>query len=85
MQQNTAPPPTAGASTAGSTLMNPGATQAQAQGQTGQQDALDKGVDYVLGKAGHKQNVSTTEKISDGVRSGFKKLTGKDIPIQDKQ
>ncbi|WVQ62171.1 hypothetical protein V866_006615 [Kwoniella sp. B9012] len=83
MSEATAPPPTAGASTAGSTLMNPTATQAQ--GQTGQQDALDKGVDYVLGKAGHKQNVSTTEKISDGVRSGFKKLTGKDVPIQDKQ
>ncbi|WWC58688.1 uncharacterized protein I303_101232 [Kwoniella dejecticola CBS 10117] len=83
MSQTTAPPPTAGASTAGSTMMNPAATQAQ--GQTGQQDALDKGVDYVLGKAGHKQNASTTEKISDGIRSGFKKLTGKDVPIQDKQ
>ncbi|WWC66304.1 uncharacterized protein I206_100205 [Kwoniella pini CBS 10737] len=86
MSETTAPPPTAGASTAGSTLMNPAATQATGQaGTTGQQDALDKGVDYILGKAGHKQNASTTEKISDGIRSGFKKLTGKDIPIKDKQ
>ncbi|WRT64176.1 uncharacterized protein IL334_001105 [Kwoniella shivajii] len=82
MSQTTAPPPTAGASTAGSTMMNPAATQAQAGGQ---QDALDKGVDYALGKLGHKQNASTTEKISDGIRSGFKKLTGRDIPIKDKQ
>ncbi|WWC86283.1 uncharacterized protein L201_001156 [Kwoniella dendrophila CBS 6074] len=84
MSETTAPPATAGASTAGSTLMNPAATQGQAQAAP-QQDALDKGVDYALGRAGHKQNASTTEKISDGIRSGFKKMTGKDIPIQDKQ
>ncbi|WWD09451.1 hypothetical protein V865_007575 [Kwoniella europaea PYCC6329] len=52
---------------------------------TGQQDFLDKGVDYGLKQTGHGQSASTTEKISDGVRSGFKKLTGKDVPIQDKQ
>ncbi|SGY40522.1 BQ5605_C003g02391 [Microbotryum silenes-dioicae] len=72
-------------------------------------DALDKGVDAVLKKAGKGQSASTkttdvvrrtnsigfktdrnhqlvngTEKISDGVRTGFKKLTGKDVPVQDK-
>ncbi|KAI5450620.1 hypothetical protein NCC49_002879 [Naganishia albida] len=52
---------------------------------TGQQDALDKGVDAGLKRFGHGQNASTTEKISDGVRSGFKKMTGKDVPIADKQ
>ncbi|KAI9635250.1 uncharacterized protein MKK02DRAFT_43932 [Dioszegia hungarica] len=52
---------------------------------TGQQDALDKGVNSILGKAGHGQSASTTEKISDGIRSGFKKMTGKDVPIADKQ
>ncbi|KAK8865965.1 hypothetical protein IAR55_001114 [Kwoniella newhampshirensis] len=51
----------------------------------GQQDALDKGVDGLLKKSGHGQNASTTEKISDGVRSAFKKVSGKDVPIADKQ
>ncbi|SNX81869.1 uncharacterized protein MEPE_00574 [Melanopsichium pennsylvanicum] len=55
--------------------------------QTGapQQDALDKGVEWAEKKAGHEQSASTTEKISDGIRSGFKKLSGKDVPIKDKQ
>ncbi|ORX35990.1 hypothetical protein BD324DRAFT_629789 [Kockovaella imperatae] len=51
----------------------------------GQQDALDKGIDSILNKSGHGQSRQTTEKISDGVRSLFKKATGKDIPIKDKQ
>jgi hypothetical protein len=36
---------------------------------------VDKGIDSILGKAGHKQNAGTTEKISDGVRSMFKKVS----------
>ncbi|ODQ50933.1 hypothetical protein SAICODRAFT_31682 [Saitoella complicata NRRL Y-17804] len=52
---------------------------------SGQQDYLDKGVAFAAQKAGHSTNASTTEKISDGIRSGFKKLTGKDVPIADKQ
>jgi hypothetical protein len=40
-------------------------------------------VNSILGKAGHGQSASTTEKISDGIRSGFKKMTGKDVPIAD--
>lgn len=35
----------------------------------------DKGVDGLLGRAGHKQNAGTTEKISDGIRSAFKKVS----------
>ncbi|GHJ90417.1 hypothetical protein NliqN6_6819 [Naganishia liquefaciens] len=54
-------------------------------GAVGQQDALDKGVDAGLKHFGKGQNASTTEKISDGIRSGFKKMTGKDVPIADKQ
>ncbi|EPQ28578.1 uncharacterized protein PFL1_03882 [Pseudozyma flocculosa PF-1] len=50
-----------------------------------QQDALDKGVQAASKHFGHETNASTTEKISDGIRSGFKKLTGKDVPIKDKQ
>ncbi|BFZ55412.1 hypothetical protein PYCC9005_002453 [Savitreella phatthalungensis] len=46
-------------------------------------DALDKGVDFLSKKAGHGTSRNTTEKISDGIRSGFKKMTGKDVPIKD--
>ncbi|KAF8519746.1 hypothetical protein BU17DRAFT_89592 [Hysterangium stoloniferum] len=48
-------------------------------------DPLDKGVDFVEKKAGHEQSHSTTEKISDGVRKGFQKMTGKDVPVKDQQ
>lgn len=30
----------------------------------------------MLGRAGHKQSAGTTEKISDGIRSGFKSESG---------
>ncbi|KDQ60170.1 hypothetical protein JAAARDRAFT_191572 [Jaapia argillacea MUCL 33604] len=59
-----------------------GATGAGGGGGGG--DALDKGVDYAERRAGHEQSHSTTEKISDGLRTAFKKATGKDVPIQDK-
>lgn len=44
-----------------------------APGQNGapQQDALDKAVQYGEKKAGHEQSASTTEKISDGIRTGL--------------
>ncbi|TFK49405.1 hypothetical protein OE88DRAFT_1662974 [Heliocybe sulcata] len=61
---------------------NPAATT---QSTTGNGDMLDKGVDYAEKRAGHEQSHSTTEKISDGLRKGFTKMTGKDVPIQDKQ
>ncbi|KAH8109950.1 hypothetical protein DFH11DRAFT_1730692 [Phellopilus nigrolimitatus] len=48
-------------------------------------DALDKGVDFAEKKSGHEMNPSTTEKISDGIRTGFKKMTGKDVPIKDQE
>ncbi|KAJ9099212.1 hypothetical protein QFC21_004092 [Naganishia friedmannii] len=52
----------------------------------GNQDALDKGVAMGMKKAGYNGgSASTTEKISDGIRTGFKKMTGKDVPIADKQ
>ncbi|KLO05257.1 hypothetical protein SCHPADRAFT_911136 [Schizopora paradoxa] len=59
----------------------------QQQGQAapgGGGDVLDKGVDFLERKAGHEQSHSTTEKISDGLRKGFAKATGRDVPIQDK-
>ncbi|KDQ09638.1 hypothetical protein BOTBODRAFT_178857 [Botryobasidium botryosum FD-172 SS1] len=51
----------------------------------GNGDALDKAVAYGENRAGHPMSGSTTEKISDGIRKGFAKLTGKDIPIADKE
>ena len=63
------------------TTANTGATgQQDALGQSNplcwmiEADPIDKGVDGILGKAGHKQNAGTTEKISDGIRSAFKKV-----------
>jgi hypothetical protein len=47
--------------------------------------SLDKGVNTLLGKSGHAQKASTVEKISDGIRTGFKKLTGKDVPVKDQE
>jgi len=58
-------------------------------GQTGTSgsggDMLDKGVSYAEKQTGHQQSAGTTEKISDGLRSGFKKLTGKDVPVKDQE
>ncbi|KAI0194236.1 hypothetical protein F4808DRAFT_441442 [Astrocystis sublimbata] len=57
------------------------------------EDALDKGVDWVqenvLGQ-GDQSNESAVEQakdeqISDFVRDQYKKTTGSDIPIQDKE
>ncbi|CEH19079.1 hypothetical protein CBOM_05758 [Ceraceosorus bombacis] len=63
----------------------PANAPAPAEGGAPQQDALDKGIDAVLSKSGHKQSASTTEKISDGFRKIFKKVSGKDVPVADKQ
>ncbi|WVO12945.1 hypothetical protein L204_100554 [Cryptococcus depauperatus] len=49
-----------------------------------QQDALDKGVSAALKGFGYtNQNPGMVEKASDAVRSGFKQVTGRDIPIKD--
>ncbi|KAM0755669.1 hypothetical protein T439DRAFT_8961 [Meredithblackwellia eburnea MCA 4105] len=52
----------------------------------GSGDALDKGIKSLAGKFGFGSAASNSnvEKASDGVRSLFKKATGKDIPIADK-
>lgn len=55
-------------------------------------DALDKGVDLVQEHGfgqGQQKNESAVEqakdeKISDGIRSAYKKVAGKDVPIADK-
>ncbi|KAL2015275.1 hypothetical protein VTK56DRAFT_5916 [Thermocarpiscus australiensis] len=56
------------------------------------EDALDKGVDWTqenVFKQGPQNNESAfeqakDEKISDTIREGYKKGTGKDVPIPDK-
>ncbi|KAK0723304.1 hypothetical protein B0T26DRAFT_827716 [Lasiosphaeria miniovina] len=56
------------------------------------EDYLDKGVDLVqekVFKQGQQKNETDgeqakDEKISDGIRTGYRKIMGKDIPIQDK-
>ncbi|TFK44116.1 glycoside hydrolase family 2 protein [Crucibulum laeve] len=62
-------------------------------GQQGEQneDMLDKGVDMAQERmgGGPQNNESAVEqakdeKISDGIRSGYKSVTGSDIPIADK-
>ncbi|KAK0637471.1 hypothetical protein B0T17DRAFT_521744 [Bombardia bombarda] len=56
------------------------------------EDFLDKGVDFAQEK-GFKQGQQSNEtdaeqakdeKISDGIRAGYRKIAGKDIPIADK-
>ncbi|BGP14052.1 hypothetical protein JCM10213_002347 [Rhodosporidiobolus nylandii] len=73
------------ASNEASSTANPVATDQSNTAGAGQGDALDKGVDSLLQRSGHGQSHSTVEKISDGIRTGFKKLTGKDVPIGDKE
>ena len=74
--------PAQNAASAGATGAT-GTTAPAAAGQpAGQQDYLDKAVAFGTKKAGHATDASTTEKISDGIRGGFKKMFGKDIPIK---
>ncbi|CAO1627409.1 unnamed protein product [Jaminaea pallidilutea] len=53
-------------------------------GQDAPMDYLDKAVNAGMDKSGHHQNRGTVEKVSDGIRSAFKKATGKDVPGGDK-
>ncbi|KAK4053870.1 hypothetical protein OIV83_001526 [Microbotryomycetes sp. JL201] len=61
----------------------PAAGQPAAGGGGG--DALDKGINAVANKLGKPQSRGTVEKISDGFRKVFKKATGKDVPVADKE
>ena len=51
---------------------------AQPAGQAGQQseDYGDKAFDFIAKKTGHPVNRNTSEKITDGVRGAFEKVTG---------
>ncbi|KAL1887916.1 hypothetical protein Sste5346_009920 [Sporothrix stenoceras] len=45
----------------------------------GKEDYGDKAFDFVAKKSGHSVNRDTSEKITDGLRTGFEKLTGKKV------
>ncbi|KAJ3755984.1 hypothetical protein EV360DRAFT_85380 [Lentinula raphanica] len=67
---------------AGSDL-NANAYQQQQGSVTGQQqseDYGDKGLDALEKKEGINLSRNTNEKITDTVREGFEKVTGKDVP-----
>jgi len=46
---------------------------------TGQEDYADKGLDVIEKKFGHTQSRNTNEKITDGARNLFEKVTGKKV------
>ncbi|KAJ7033707.1 hypothetical protein C8F04DRAFT_1395886 [Mycena alexandri] len=69
----------------GSTGNNTGVTGQQTTNNGmngGGEDYLDKGLDFGEKKFGGGKELGrgTNEKITDAVRSGFEKVTGKDVP-----
>jgi len=54
------------------------ATQ-QTNNNNSQEDYGDKGLDFVEKKSGHTLGRSTNEKITDGARGLFEKVTGKQV------
>merc|ERR1712230_149480 len=69
-----------GSNTAGSSDPNAANTAGQS---TNQGDALDKGVGMAGKQFGHNLDRQQQEKVSDGLRSGYTKATGSDVPIKD--
>lgn len=57
-----------------------GQAQPQAGANTGAEDYADKGLDFIEQKTGHSLGRDTNEKITDGARGMFEKLTGKKVP-----
>ncbi|KAJ6477937.1 hypothetical protein C8R47DRAFT_1323286 [Mycena vitilis] len=49
------------------------------QAAGGQEDYVDKGLDFIEKKLGHTQNRNTNEKITDAAREQYEKLTGKPV------
>ncbi|KAJ5884739.1 hypothetical protein N7495_009249 [Penicillium taxi] len=48
--------------------------------QSGQEDYLDKALDFAEKKTGHSFGRDTNEKITDGAREQFEKFSGKKVP-----
>ncbi|KAE9396400.1 hypothetical protein BT96DRAFT_922158 [Gymnopus androsaceus JB14] len=49
-------------------------------GSNQNEDYGDKGLDFLEKKSGHSLGRDTNEKITDGARGQFEKMTGKDVP-----
>jgi len=58
--------------------MDPNATTGTAPAAGGE-DYLDKAADAVANKLGKPQSRGTMEKITDGIRTAFEKVTGKKV------
>ncbi|KAJ7673659.1 hypothetical protein DFH06DRAFT_1467154 [Mycena polygramma] len=53
--------------------------QGNNQAAGGQEDYVDKGLDFIEKKLGHTQNRGVNEKITDAAREQYEKLTGKPV------
>ncbi|KAJ3768380.1 hypothetical protein FB446DRAFT_279280 [Lentinula raphanica] len=49
-------------------------------GSNQQEDYGDKALDFIEKKTGHTLNRDTNEKITDGLRNQYEKMTGKTVP-----
>jgi len=56
-----------------------GAAPAQGTNNAGQEDYGDKGLDFAEKKTGHVMDRNTNEKITDGARGAYEKMTGKTV------
>lgn len=74
--QNTQAPAANEANSAGNVSNNAAGSAAGATSAGPAKDYGDKAFDYVAKKTGHSVSRSTSEKITDGLRSAFEKLTG---------
>ncbi|CAK7210161.1 hypothetical protein SBRCBS47491_000680 [Sporothrix bragantina] len=56
-----------------------GAANNAAAGGAQKEDYGDKAFDFIAKKSGHQVDRNTSEKITDGARGAFEKLTGKKV------
>ncbi|ERS98792.1 uncharacterized protein SPSK_04686 [Sporothrix schenckii 1099-18] len=64
---------------AGGAAGGAGGAAGGAGGAAGKQDYGDKAFNFVSKKTGHQVNPETSEKITDGARGAFEKVTGKKV------
>jgi len=50
-----------------------------AGGNPGQEDYVDRGLDFAEQKSGHQMNRNTNEKITDQARNLYEKTTGQNV------
>ncbi|KAJ7118318.1 hypothetical protein C8R44DRAFT_878924 [Mycena epipterygia] len=59
---------------------NSGSSGNTTQGNQGNEDYVDKGLDAVEKKEGIPENRATNEKFTDGARNQFENITGDKVP-----